>query len=121
MKNYYVKRGDKIHGPYTWDKVRKGVESRKLREADLLSESTDGPWFPVVESVEYLGSEEATEDSLRDTDGDDLWGQDLGEAVEQAWLLGTHEPFEKVCVGVHSFRGGCYPHWPTPDGLFSDC
>lgn len=83
MKNYYVKRGDKIHGPYTWDQVRKGVESRKLREADLLSESTDGPWFPVVESVEYLGSEEATEDSLRDTDGDDLWGQDLAEAAEQ--------------------------------------
>ena len=83
MTDYYIKRGDKIHGPYTWDQVNKGVDSGKLCETDLLSESTDGPWFPVVESVEYLGSEEAAEAPLTDTDGDDLWGQDLAEAVEQ--------------------------------------
>jgi hypothetical protein len=47
MAQYFVKRNDKVNGPFTSDQVNSGVKSKKLKATDLLATSKDGPWKPL--------------------------------------------------------------------------
>ena len=109
MENYFVKRGEKIHGPFKWDQVQKGVQSGKLRDTDLLSESKEGPWFPVVESVEYLGSEEASESSTTDTVDEYSWAED-------AWTEDLADAFQNQTPAIDTSGGNLESHKPRKAG-----
>ena len=47
MSEYFIKRGEKIHGPFSTKQVKSELESGKLKDADLISERKDGPWQTV--------------------------------------------------------------------------
>ena len=47
MAQYFVKRNDKVNGPFTSDQINSGVKSKKLLTTDLLATSKDGPWKPL--------------------------------------------------------------------------
>ena len=47
MTQYFVKRNDKVNGPFTSDQINSGVKSKKLKAIDLLATSKDGPWKPL--------------------------------------------------------------------------
>ena len=52
MSQYFIKRSEKIHGPFSTKQVKSGLESGKLRDADLISESKEGPWQTVTEQFQ---------------------------------------------------------------------
>ena len=52
MSQYFIKRGEMIHGPFSTKQVKSGLESGKLKDADLISESKDGPWQTVTEQFQ---------------------------------------------------------------------
>ena len=52
MSQYFIKRGEKIHGPFSTKQVNSGLESGKLKDADLISESKSGPWQTVTEQFQ---------------------------------------------------------------------
>ena len=41
---YFVKRNEKINGPFSLTQTKAGIKSGKLRDSDLIGSSTDGPW-----------------------------------------------------------------------------
>lgn len=49
-KSFFVKRGDKTRGPFTPDQVVDGIRAKRLDGADLISESSTGPW-EIVRSL----------------------------------------------------------------------
>ena len=52
MSQYFIKRGEKIHGPFSTKQVKSGLESGKLKDADLISASKEGPWQTVTEQFQ---------------------------------------------------------------------
>jgi hypothetical protein len=44
---YFIKRGDKVHGPYTGEQISSGIKSKKLTANDEVSVSENGPWNPL--------------------------------------------------------------------------
>jgi hypothetical protein len=44
MSQHFVKRGEKIHGPFSQSQLQEGQESKKLLADDLISEHREGPW-----------------------------------------------------------------------------
>ena len=48
---FYIKRGDKIGGPYTDAQIKSGVKSGQLTQTDFISRSEDGPWKSLNEVV----------------------------------------------------------------------
>jgi hypothetical protein len=52
MSHYFIKRGEKVHGPYSTKQVKSGLESGKLKDADLISESKSGPWQTVTAQLQ---------------------------------------------------------------------
>ena len=53
MSQYFVKRGEKIHGPFSEEKIKSGLKTGKLTNSDLASESQEGPWCPLSESLAH--------------------------------------------------------------------
>jgi len=49
MTQYFIKRNNKVNGPFTLDQIRSGIKSKKLVAADLASTSKDGPWQPLAD------------------------------------------------------------------------
>ena len=47
MSNYFIKRGEKIHGPFTVGQISSGIKSKKLTANDEVSVSENGPWNPL--------------------------------------------------------------------------
>ena len=41
---YFIKRGDKVSGPFTAEQVKTAQKLEKLKPEDLLGASDDGPW-----------------------------------------------------------------------------
>ncbi len=41
---YFIKRDEKVNGPFTAAKVESAAKSGKLKETDLISSSREGPW-----------------------------------------------------------------------------
>ncbi|MDA7923114.1 DUF5305 domain-containing protein [bacterium] len=44
---YFVKRGDKVHGPFSKSQLESGLKSKKLSKTDLISEDRSGPWKSI--------------------------------------------------------------------------
>ena len=51
-KEYYIRRGNKMMGPVSADKVRAGIAEGRVQATDQLSEQTAGPW-QALESSEF--------------------------------------------------------------------
>lgn len=47
MSEYFIKRVDKTHGPFSTEQIKSGLKSDKLKNSDLISEGKDGPWMKV--------------------------------------------------------------------------
>jgi hypothetical protein len=41
---FFIKRNDRVNGPFTKNQIISGVKNGKLKHSDLLSRSNDGPW-----------------------------------------------------------------------------
>ncbi|MGI9459513.1 MAG: hypothetical protein ACR2NF_05905 [Pirellulales bacterium] len=57
MPQYYVKRSDKVHGPFTSQQIKSGLKSGRLNGNDLISDSSGGP-FQELKAV--LGFEDGS-------------------------------------------------------------
>ena len=44
VKQYFIKRGDTVNGPFTSNQIKSGITSKKLNPEDLLGSSEVGPW-----------------------------------------------------------------------------
>ncbi len=44
MATLYVKRKQRIHGPFSMEQIMYGLENQQLRDSDLISTSQNGPW-----------------------------------------------------------------------------
>lgn len=55
---YFVKRNEKVSGPFTGTQIKSAAKSGKLKEADLISGSKDGPWKALAQA---LGSKVASD------------------------------------------------------------
>jgi len=53
---YYVKRNNKLFGPFDADRLDELFQREHIKSDDLLSQSKKGPWFPVND----LGQKSAT-------------------------------------------------------------
>ena len=47
MSEFFIKRGGKIHGPFSESQIRAGLKSKKLSSEDLISQNRSGPWETV--------------------------------------------------------------------------
>ena len=47
----FIKRSDKIGGPFSNDQIKTAVNNGKLRASDEASESRDGPWKPISQTT----------------------------------------------------------------------
>ena len=47
MSEFFIKRGEKIHGPFSESQIRAGLKSKKLSSEDLISQNRSGPWETV--------------------------------------------------------------------------
>jgi hypothetical protein len=43
-EQYFVKRGEKVSGPFTARQIKSGVKTQKLKDDDGISNSPGGPW-----------------------------------------------------------------------------
>ena len=47
MSQFFIKRGDKAHGPFSESQIKAGLKSGKLSPKDLVSKDRSGPWRPI--------------------------------------------------------------------------
>jgi hypothetical protein len=47
MAGFYVRRGEKIFGPFSPDQLKEGAQKGQIRSGDSISPSKEGPWTPV--------------------------------------------------------------------------
>jgi hypothetical protein len=47
MSEYFIKRVDQTHGPFSSEQLKSGLESGKFKNSDQISEGKDGPWLKV--------------------------------------------------------------------------
>ncbi len=47
MTQYFIKRNNKVNGPFTPDQIKIGIKSKKLKTTDNVATSKDGPWEPL--------------------------------------------------------------------------
>jgi hypothetical protein len=46
-EQFFIKRGDKINGPFTVEKLQALKKAKKLKSDDEVSKSAEGPWKPL--------------------------------------------------------------------------
>ena len=47
MTQYFVKRNEKVNGPFSAAQIKSGVKSKKLTATDVIAASETGPWKPL--------------------------------------------------------------------------
>jgi hypothetical protein len=47
MSKYFVKRDEKVYGPYTIEQLKNGLKSKKLSPMDFAGLSENGPWLAL--------------------------------------------------------------------------
>jgi hypothetical protein len=47
VTQYFIKRSDKVNGPFTPGQIKSGFKSQKLKPTDLVATSEAGPWKPL--------------------------------------------------------------------------
>lgn len=89
-KQYFVRRGEKIGGPLSPDKVRDRVAAGKLQLSDEIAYARSGPWkaigdIPALANLSATTDDEWTDDPAYDDEyaedsyGDDAYGADAYE------------------------------------------
>ena len=78
MAEYFVKRNDKVHGPFVSSQIQSGIKSKKLSGDDFLSRSENGPWKPLSD---YFRKKAAPPAPPEDTDIQPSVAPALGAAV----------------------------------------
>ena len=58
--SFWVRRGDKVFGPFSHSQVRDGVRSGKLVDTDKLAVAADGPWRTLHEMLPRVDQVAAT-------------------------------------------------------------
>ena len=53
----YVRRSDRLHGPYTQQKTARAITIGKLKRSDLIGSSSKGPWLLIADLADDLDSE----------------------------------------------------------------
>ncbi len=48
LTEFLIKRGEKIHGPFSESQISAGLKSKKLSQKDRVSTSRSGPWGPIT-------------------------------------------------------------------------
>ena len=65
MTQYFIKRNQRVNGPFTAAQIKFGVKSKKLTATDVIATSETGPWKPLSD---YYRKKEATATPDRTTD-----------------------------------------------------
>lgn len=47
MSQAFIKRGNKVHGPFSESQIKAGLKSGKVSQKDLVSKDRSGPWRPI--------------------------------------------------------------------------
>jgi hypothetical protein len=53
---YFIKRNEKVNGPFDEPQIKSGVKSGKLKDSDLISNSKNGPWQTVQDALPFGAS-----------------------------------------------------------------
>lgn len=77
----YLKRGGKVIGPFSDEKIRDGLRSGQLRKEDLVSASPSGPWKPLGSIV----SSKRVERPQSSTSADDREPSELWILCKDVW------------------------------------
>ena len=48
---YFIKRNEKVRGPFDELQIKSGVKSGKLKDSHLISNSQNGPWIPLGQAL----------------------------------------------------------------------
>ena len=43
-RQYFIKRGSKVHGPFSFEQLKSGLHSGKIDQSESVSETNVGPW-----------------------------------------------------------------------------
>ena len=46
-QQYFIKRGERVRGPFTSKQIKSGIRSEKIKQEDLVGRSEAGPWKEV--------------------------------------------------------------------------
>ena len=46
-EQYFIKRGERVRGPFTSRQIKSGIRSEKIKQEDLVGRSDAGPWKEV--------------------------------------------------------------------------
>jgi hypothetical protein len=78
-KQYFVRRGTKIIGPFLPNDLKKRIADHKLRHSDGIASGSSGPWKQIVDipALANLFDLQVDEDDYEDDQyGDDAYGDD---------------------------------------------
>ena len=48
---FFIKRGEKVNGPFTEAQIKSGVSDGKLKSTDMIGISKEGPWVSLAQSL----------------------------------------------------------------------
>jgi|GEM_PF-5510108 len=50
--SFFIKRGEKVHGPFSAAQIKSGVKNGEVKASDVISNSKEGPWRNVAEDFQ---------------------------------------------------------------------
>lgn len=62
--SYFIKRGEKVHGPFSESQLRAGLKSNKLSSQDLVSGTRTGPWREI--NSEFAAKQQTSSPNLEE-------------------------------------------------------
>lgn len=126
MSQYFIKRGEKIHGPFTTKQVKSGLDSGKLTDADLISESKSGPYQTLkkqfseptdVGAEEFLAAGDSFFEEVEVPAGATPIAQFSTPNESESRKINEDNPNLVVCPdcnGIVSKRANACPHCGSP-------
>ena len=54
MSNYFIKRGEKVNGPFSVEQITGGIKTKKLTARDDIATSENGPWYHLQDVYKKL-------------------------------------------------------------------
>jgi hypothetical protein len=108
---YFVKRNEKVNGPFTDAQVKSGVSSGKLNDTDMISNSKEGPWMTWGMLSNYASRQQQGGGSVES--GESESAAEIVVELYKDLFEGTAAPFRK------STQDGIEQHeQPTGDPAF---
>ena len=85
---FLIKRGEKINGPFSVEKLQSLQKAKKLKADDEISQSRKGPWNRLGAVYKSILKEDRVDDSEDDDDG---YEDDYGVVVHQVKRSSQHK------------------------------